>query len=292
VVVTSPVGSTPDVLARAVGAKLGEQLKQPVVVDVRLGAGGNIGYDNVAKSAPDGYSLVLAGNSLLTNPSLYRDLPYNVEKDFVPIAYVAGSQNALVVHPSVEARTVAELIALEKKKPGELSFGSAGSGTPLHLAGEMFNLQAGTKLMHVPYKGSSFATTDLLAGRIQAIFTGIVSFVPQVKAGKLRALAVTGSTRSPLMPDVPTFAEAGMPNYDIEVWFGLYGPAGLPQAIVTRLNDELALAMADPELIAKMNALGLVFPARKGTPELFAKRARAEMAKMAEVVKASGAKAD
>lgn len=292
VVVTSPVGSTPDVLARAVGARLSESLKQPVVVDVRLGAGGNIGYDNVAKSAPDGYSLVLAGNSLLTNPSLYKNLPYDVVKDFQPIAYVAGSQNALVIHPSVEAHTVQELVALEKRRPGELSFGSAGSGTPLHLAGEMFNLQTGTKLVHVPYKGSSFATTDLLAGRIQLIFTGIVSFVPQVKAGKLRALAVTGTSRSPLMPDVPTFAEAGLPNYDVEVWFGLYGPAGLSGAVMTKLNDELALAMADPDLIGRMNALGLVFPARKGTPEQFQQKVRAEMAKMAEVVKASGATAD
>jgi tripartite-type tricarboxylate transporter receptor subunit TctC len=292
VVVTSPVGSTPDVLARAVGAKLGESLKQPVVIDVRLGAGGNIGYENVAKSPPDGYSLVLAGNSLLTNPSLYKNIAYDVQKDFVPIAYVAGSQNVLVAHPSVEARTVSELVTLARKKPGELTFGSAGSGTPLHLAGEMFNLQAGVRLMHVPYKGSSFATTDLLAGRIQLVFAGVISFIPHIKAGKLRPLAVTGSARSPLMPDVPTFAEAGMPNYDIEVWFGLYGPAGLPASIVARLNDELAAAMADPDLIARMNSLGLVFPARKRTPEQFAAAVRAEMIKMAEVVKASGATAD
>jgi tripartite-type tricarboxylate transporter receptor subunit TctC len=292
VVVTSPVGSTPDVLARAVGARLGDSMKQPVVVDVRLGAGGNIGYENVARSPADGYSLVLAGNSLLTNPSLYRNVPYDVLRDFQPIAYIAGSQNALVIHPSVEAQSVQELVVLARRKPGELSFGSAGSGTPLHLAGEMFNLQTGVKLLHVPYKGSSFATTDLLAGRIQLIFTGVISFIPQIKAGKLRALAVTGTTRSPLMPDVPTFAEAGLPNYDIEVWFGLYGPSGLPGAITARLNDELALAMADPELGSRMNALGLVFPARKGTPEQFQQKVRAEMAKMAEVVKASGATAD
>jgi len=292
VVVTSPVGSTPDVLARAVGAKMSESLKQPVVIDVRLGAGGNIGYENVAKSPPDGYTLVLAGNSLLTNPSLYARLSYDVARDLIPIAYVAGSQNVLVAHPSVEARNVTELIALAKKMPGELSFGSAGSGTPLHLAGEMFNLQTGVKLMHVPYKGSSFAATDLLAGRIQLIFSGVVSFIPQIKAGKLRALAVTGATRSPLMPDVPTFAEAGMPNYDIEVWFGLYGPAGLAPGIVARLNDELATAMKDPDLRSRMNSLGLVFPASKGTPEQFAVAVRAEMAKMAEVVKASGARAD
>jgi tripartite-type tricarboxylate transporter receptor subunit TctC len=292
IVVTSPVGSTPDVLARAVGAKLTESLKQPVVVDVRLGAGGNIGYENVARSPADGYSLVLAGNSLLTNPSLYKTVPYDVARDFAPISYVAGSQNALVVHPSVEAHSVQELIALARKRPGELSFGSAGSGTPLHLAGEMFNLQAGVKLVHVPYKGSSFATTDLLAGRIQAIFTGVVSFIPQIKAGKLRALAVTGTTRSPLMPDVPTFAEAGMPDYDIEVWFGLYGPAGMPTSIVQRLNDEIALAAGDPDLNTRLNALGLVFAARRATPEQFGRQVRAEMAKMAQVVKASGATAE
>ena len=260
IVVTSPVGSTPDVLARVVGAKLAQSLKQPVVIDVRLGAGGNIGYENIAKSPPDGYSLVLAGNSLLINPSLYKNLTYDVLRDLLPIAYVAGSQNVLVVHPSVEARTVSELVALAKKRAGELSFGSAGSGTPLHLAGEMFNLQTGARLQHVPYKGSSFATTDLLAGRIQLVFSGVISFIPQIKAGKLRALAVTGATRSPLMPEVPTFAEASMPNYDIEVWFGLYGPAGLPTDIVNRLNDELAALMKDAELIDRMQGLGLVFP--------------------------------
>ena len=292
VVVTSPVGSTPDVLARAVGAKLSATMKQPVVIDVRLGAGGNVGYENVAKSPPDGYSLTLAGNSLLINPSLYKNLSYDVLKDFVAISYVAGSQNVLVVHPSVEARNIAELIALAKKRPGDLSFGSAGSGTPLHLAGEMFNLQAGVRLVHVPYKGSSFATTDLLAGRIQAVFSGVVSFIPQIKAGKLRALAVTGATRSPLMPEVPTFAEAGMPRYDIEVWFGLYGPAGMPADIVARLNEELASAMQDPELVARLNGLGLVFPAKRSTPAQFAQEVRAEILKMAEVVKASGATAD
>ncbi len=292
VVVTSPVGSTPDVLARAVGAKLGSMLRQPIVVDVRLGAGGNVGYENVARSPADGYSLTLAGNSLLINASLYKNLSYDVAKDFVPISYVAGSQNVLVVHPSVEARSVSELIALAKKKPGELSFGSAGSGTPLHLAGEMFNLQAGVRLMHVPYKGSSFATTDLLAGRIHAVFSGVVSFIPQIKSGKLRALAVTGTIRSPLMPEVPTFAEAGMPRFDIEVWFGLYGPAGMPTDIVARLNHEMALAMDDPELVSRMNGLGLVFPAKRSTPAQFATEVRAEILKMAEVVKASGATSD
>lgn len=292
VVVTSPVGSTPDVLARAIGAKLSATMKQPVVIDVRLGAGGNVGYENVAKSPPDGYSLTLAGNSLLINPSLYKNLSYDVLKDFVAISYVAGSQNVLVVHPSVEARNIAELIALAKKRPGDLSFGSAGSGTPLHLAGEMFNLQAAVRLVHVPYKGSSFATTDLLAGRIQLVFSGVVSFIPQIKAGKLRALAVTGATRSPLMPEVPTFAEAGMPRYDIEVWFGLYGPAGMPADIVARLNEELASAMQDPELVARLNGLGLVFPAKRSTPAQFAQEVRAEILKMAEVVKASGATAD
>ena len=152
----------------------------------------------------------------------------------------------------------------------------AGSGTPLHLAGEMFNLQASVHLMHVPYKGSSFATTDLLAGRIHAVFSGVVSFIPQIKSGKLRALAVTGTTRSPLMPEVPTFAEAGMPRFDIEVWFGLYGPAGMPADIVARLNHEMAMAMDDPELVSRMNGLGLVFPAKRSTPAQFATEVRAE----------------
>jgi tripartite-type tricarboxylate transporter receptor subunit TctC len=271
---------------------MAQSMGQPVVVDVRLGAGGNIGYENVAKSPADGYSLTLAGNSLLTNPSLYRNLNYDVARDLVPISFVAGSQNVLVVHPSVDARNVQELIALARSRPGELSYGSAGSGTPLHLAGEMFNLQTGVRLAHVPYKGSAFATTDLLAGRIQLVFSGVVSFVPQIKSGKLRALAVTGASRSPLMPEVPTFAEAGMPNYDIEVWFGLYGPAGLPGALVSRLADEVAAAHNDAELLAKLNALGLAFPKSKSSPAQFAQIVRAEMAKMAEVVKASGATAD
>jgi tripartite-type tricarboxylate transporter receptor subunit TctC len=291
-VVTSPVGSTPDVLARAIAARLSDRWPHPMVVEQKLGAGGNIGYEHVARSPADGYHLVLAGNSLLINPSLYKNLPYDALKDLVPITRVASSQNVLVAHPSVEARTVAELVALAKKMPGKLTYGSAGTGTPLHLAGEMFKLQNGVQIVHVPYKGSRFAANDLLAGRIHLTFSGVVSFIPHLKSGKLRAIAVTGATRSPLMPNVPTFAQAGMPDYDIEVWFGLYGPSGMPAPIVARLNDEFAVVMAEPALRSKMNGLGMALPDRKQSPEQFAGAVRSELAKMAALVKASGARVD
>lgn len=286
-VVPFPVGGAPDVLARSVGAKLAERLGQPVVIENRVGAGGNIAYEMVAKAAPDGYTVVLASTGIATNVSLYKSLSYDATRDFAPISLVASSPHVLVVHPSVPAGSVRELIELAKAKSSQLSFGSSGSGTVLHLAGEMFNTMAGAHLLHVPYKGSSVALTDLLGGRLSLMFSDIPNALQHVKAGKLRALAVTGEQRSPALPQLPTIAEAGIPQYAIIAWFGLLAPAATPAGIVARLNREVVAILGDPDLKGKMAALGQDLGG--DTPEQFGAFIKSEIAKMGEVVKASGA---
>ena len=287
-VVPFPVGGAPDVLARSTGVKLSERLGQSVVIENRLGAGGNIAYDMVAKSAPDGYTIVLASTGVASNVSLYKNLPYDAMRDFAPITLVASSAHVLVAHPSVPAGSVRELIALAKAKSPPLSFGSAGSGTVLHLAGEMFKAKTGVQLLHVPYKGSSLAITDLLGGRIDLMFADLPNALPQIKAGKIRALGMTGATRSPALPDLPTIGEAGVPGYAIIAWFGLLAPAGTPADIVAKLNKEVVAILGNPELKAKMADLGQDLVGDK--PEQFAEFIKSEIATMGEVVKASGAK--
>ena len=286
-VVPFPVGGAPDVLARSTGVKLSERLGQPVVIENRLGAGGNLAYDIVAKAAPDGYTMVLASTGVATNVSLYKNLSYDPVRDFAPITLVASSPHVLVAHPSVPAGSVRELIGLAKEKSSQLNYGSAGSGTVLHLAGEMFNFMTGAQLLHVPYKGASLALNDLLGGRVNLMFSDIPNALPQIKAGKLRALGVTGAQRSQALPQVPTIAEAGIPGYAIIAWFGLLAPAATPAGIVAKLNKEVVAVLGDPNLRGKMADLGQDLVG--DTPEQFGAFIKSEIAKMGEVVKASGA---
>ena len=290
-VVPFPAGGTTDILARAAAQKLTESLGQPVVVDNRPGAGGNIGADVVAKSAPDGYTLLMGTvGTHAINPSLYTKMPYDHVKDFVPVVLVAGVPNVLVVNPSVPVNSVADLIKLAKSKPGAINFASSGSGTSIHLSGELFKTMAGVDMTHVPYKGSAPALTDLIGGQVQVMFDNLPSALPQIKGGKLRAIAVTSLKRAPVLPDVPTIAESGLPGFEASSWFGVLAPAGTPAPVVARLNAEVNKWLQSPEAREQLLAQGAV--AAGGTPEQFAAHIRAETEKWAKVVKASGAKVD
>ncbi len=289
IVVTFPPGGAPDTLARVLADKWSQALGQPVTVDNKPGAGGNIGADFVAKSAPDGTTLVIGTvGTHAINPSLYTTMPYNHVRDFTPVTFLASTPNMLVVNNSVPARNVKELIELARKQP--LTFGSAGSGTSIHLSGELFNTQAGVKMQHIPYKGRAQAVPDLLGGRITMMFDNMPSALPLVKAGEIRALAVTSATRSPAAPNVPTLAESGLPQFEATSWFALLGPAGMPRDVQLRINAETARVLALPDVKEKLATLGLD-PA-PGTPEALTALIQAETAKWARVVKESGAKAD
>ena len=290
-IVPFTAGGTTDILARTIGQKLGESLRQPVIVDNRPGAGGNIGADLVAKAKPDGYTLVMGTiGTQSINASLYSKMPYDSAKDFAPITLVAIVPNVLVVNPTVPAKSVAELIALAKSKPGALNFASSSTGGSPHLSGEMFKQMAGVDIAHVPYKGSAPAITDLLGGQVQLMFDNLPSALPQVKAGKLRALAVTSARRSPAAPDLPTIAEAGVPGYEVDSWFGILAPAGTPREIVNKLNAEIVKILQMPDVKERLSEQGAV-PVGD-TPEHFAEHIRKETVKWAKVVKASGARAD
>src|SRR5271166_4588940 len=226
-VVPFPAGGTTDILAREVGQRLSVSLGQSVIVDNRPGAAGNIGSELVAKSAPDGYTLLMATvGTHAINPSLYARMPYDHVKDFTPVVLVAGVPNVLEVTPSLPVYTVADLIKLAKEKPGQINFASSGSGTSIHLSGELFKTMAGVDMTHVPYKGSAAAITDLIGGQVQVMFDNLPSSLPQIKAGKLRAIAVTSAQRAPALPDVPTIAESGLPGFEATSWFGVVAPAG------------------------------------------------------------------
>ncbi len=290
-VVPFPAGGTTDILARAVAQKLTEAWGQPVVVDNRPGAGGNIGSELVAKAAADGYTLEMGTvGTHAINPSLYAKMPYDHVKDFAPVILVAGVPNVLVVNPGVPAHSVAELIAYAKTHPGKLNFASSGSGTSIHLSGELFKVMSGADMMHVPYKGSAPALADLIGGQVQLMFDNLPSSLPQIRAGKLRALAVTSGTRAAALPDTPTIAESGLPGFEASSWFGVLAPAGTPPAIVSKLNAEIAKWLASPEAKEKMQSQGA--NAAGGSPEDFARHIQAETAKWAKVVKDSGAKVD
>ena len=291
IVVPFPAGGTTDILARAVAQKLTETLGQSVVVDNRPGAGGNIGAELVAKSPPDGYTLLMGTvGTHAINASLYAKMPYDHVKDFVPVILVAGVPNVLVVNPSVPANSVPELIAYIKANPGKVNFASSGSGTSIHLAGELFKTMAGVSMTHVPYKGSAPAVTDLIGGQVQLMFDNLPSALPQIKAGKLRALAVTSTQRASALPDVPTVAEAGLPGFDATSWFGLLAPAGTPKDVVAKLNAEVAKWLATPEAREKLASQGAI--AAGQSPEDFTRHIAAETAKWQKVVKESGAKVD
>ena len=286
-----PPGGPLDTVGRALAQKLTEAWGQSVIVDNRPGAGGNIGADLVAKAAPDGYTVVMGALSThAVNPSLYAKMPYDAVKDFAPITLVAITPNVLVVNPSLPVNSVRELIAYAKANPGKLAFGSGSNGSAGHLAGELFKADTGTDLLHVPFKGAAPAMQALLSGDIQMMFDNLASASAQVKAGKLKALAVTTARRSPLAPDLPTMAESGVPGFDISTWFGLLAPAGTPPEIVGRWNAEVGRILRTPEMRERLTAMGAE-PA-PDTPAEFAQFIASEAAKYARIVKVSGAKPD
>src|SRR3954464_10037872 len=286
------VGFTPggpsDILARALGAKLSETLGQPVVVENRPGAGGNLAAEIVAKSAPDGNTWLLGNNSILaTNAALYSHLGYDPVKDFAPVALVAIQPNILVVHPSVPAHSVRELIAFAKAHPGQLNYASTGAGVAAHLSAELFKAMAGVDMIHVPYKGAQPALTDVIAGQCQLMFATSASVIPYIKAGRLRALAVTTASRSPSLPDLPTVSEAGVPGFESITWHGVVVPSATPPTTVERLNRAINGALAQKDLLERLNGLGAeVAP---GTPQDFAAYIAREIPKWTKVVKDSGA---
>jgi tripartite-type tricarboxylate transporter receptor subunit TctC len=287
IIVGFAAGGSTDVTARIVAQALSERLGQSVIVENRPGAGGNIGAEAVAKADPDGYTLLLATNgTLAANPSLFKKLPFNVKKDFAPIALTAFVPNLLVVNPSVPATNLADFIAYAEANPGKLNFGSSGNGTSLHIAGELFNVLAGVNMTHVPYRGGALALTDLLAGQIQLMFEPVVEVIEQVRAGKVRALGVTTVKRSALLPDVPTIAES-LPGYEITGWNGLLAPAATPSDIITRLNratDEALHSSAVREKLAEQGSE----PAG-GTPAEFGAFLDSELIKWKKLVEISGA---
>ncbi|MCY0857502.1 MULTISPECIES: tripartite tricarboxylate transporter substrate binding protein [unclassified Cupriavidus] len=245
-------GGSVDIAARLITEAWGRQLGQPVVADNRAGASGNIGMDQTAKAKPDGYTLAINNVALAVNPSLFAKLPFDTERDLMSVGTMGTSQHVLVVTNSLPAKDVKALIALAKSRPGQLSFGSAGTGSTFHMAAELFKSESGTAILHVPYKGGGPAMVDTIAGQVQLSFPVLSAALPQVQAGKLRALAVTGPKRSPLLPDVPTIAEAGLPNYAFETWFIVSAPAGTPKDVIARLNQTLNQALAAPEIKARL----------------------------------------
>ncbi len=291
IVVPFPAGGTTDILAREAGQRLTQALGQPFVVDNRPGAGGNIGAELVAKSPPDGYTLLMGTvGTHAINASLYSRMPYDHVRDFAPVILVAGVPNVLVVNPSVPVHSVQELIAYAKANPGKLNFASSGSGTSIHLAGELFKVMTGVQMSHVPYKGSAPALADLAGGQVQLMFDNLPSSLQLIKAGKLRALAVTSAQRSSALPDLPTVAEAGLPGFEATSWFGLLAPAGTPPDVIAKINAEVAHWLASPEAKDKLASLGAI--AAGGSPEDFARHIAAETAKWQKVVKASGARVE
>jgi len=285
-----PAGAV-DIASRATAYELSRILGQPVNVENKPGAGGNLGGAEAARSAPDGYTLFMTTSGIQAiNPALYAKMPFDPNKDLAPVAALVSLNNVLVVHPSVPAKTVQEVIALAKKDPGKWTYASSGNGTSIHMSGAMFTQLTGTDMLHIPYKGSGPAVTDLLAGQVNMMFDNIPSSLPHIKAGKLRALATTGAKRDPALPDLPTIAEAGVPGYESGVWFGLTVPAGTPREIIVKLNAAALQAARSPEFVKRMTDLG--YNLIPGTPEEMTAMNRAELARWAPIVKSSGAKID
>ena len=285
-VVPFPPGGSADILGRSVGQKLGERLGQPVVIDNRPGAGASIGAKAVAEAPADGYTLLLGTVSSHAMSPATNTVGYDPVKDFTPIAEIASIPFVVLVHPGVPVKSIAELVALAKSKPGQVTYASAGSGTSNHLAGELLGMAAGIKMLHVPYKGSAPALNDLLGGQVNAMFDLQLTAMPQIKSGKVRALAMTGAKRSALLPELPTVREAGVPGYEVTAWFGFFGPAGVPKPIVDRLNAELNAIMKLPDIRAKFAELGV--ETESGSAEEFAGFVRGEAGKWAAVIKAAG----
>ena len=291
IVLGFPPGGATDILSRDFAAKLGDELKQQVLIENKPGAGGTIGADLVAKSPADGYTLTIGTSSNHAIAlSLYKKLPYDPVKDFAPITMLAVSQNVVVVNQSVPANSIKELVAYAKANPAKVNFGSSGNGTISHLTGEMFNTLNGTQITHIPYKGSAFVFPDLVSGQITMMFDSTISIAPILKSGKARALAVTGSKRSKLMPELPTVAESGYPGFESTNWFGFFAPAGTPKDIVDRLHAASVKVLSTPELQERFAKHGAEVLAN--TPEEAAAMLKSDIAKWAEVAKKSGAKID
>lgn len=291
IIVPFSAGGTTDILARVMADELSKRLKQPVTIDNRPGAGGNIGAARAAKAAPDGYTLVMGTvGTHAINMSLYKDPGYDNVKDFAPISRVANVPNVLEVNVSAPYKDVKQLIAYAKAHPGDLTFASSGNGTSIHLAGELFKTMTGVDMRHIPFKGSAPAVTALLGEQVNMMFDNLPSSFAQIKAGKLRALAVTSSVRSAALPDVPTIAESGLPGYEATSWFGLLAPAGTPPAVIKLLNDQVVAILAEPAVKTKLDEQGAVPHPEK--PEAFAAFIRAETAKWSKTVKDSGATVD
>lgn len=279
-------GGPNDIIARLVGGRLSDALGQQIVVENRAGAGGNIGTDFVAKAPPDGYTLLSAGpGSLIVNP-LLGAVPYDTARDFAPVSMMASAPNVLVVHPSLPARSVKELIELARARPRELNYASGGAGSTPHLSGALFAVMAGIAIVHVPYKGTGPASADLLGGQVQMAFFGIPPLLPHIKSGKLRALAVTGKRRSPELPEVPTVHEAALPGYEVSPWYGLLAPAGTPHPIVRKLNAEVTKIVHSAEMKKSLASQGA--EPVGGTPDEYAAVLRADTATWARVIKEAG----
>ena len=289
-IVPFAAGGPADVYGRAVAQRLQDVLKQSFVVENRPGAGSLIGTEAVAKSAPDGYTLLLMSNTHTVNESLFASKPYELMRDFAPVAPINYSDLVLVTRPTLEAGSTADLLRMAKAKPGDLSYASSGPGTPYHMAGELFKAVAGVNILHIPYKGSSGARTDVLSGQVDMMFDAVPTMVEFVRSGRVKALATTGKTRSQVLPNVPTMAESGVPDYEAVIWLGLLAPKGTPAAIVNRLNEEVGKMASDPQVVqawAKQGATPL-----KMSPDAFSKYMQDDITKWARIVKLSGAKAD
>ncbi len=290
-IVPFPPGGGNDTVARAIGQQVSPELGQPVVIDNRPGAGGSVGAELAAKAPPDGYTLFLAGvGSHAVNPNVHAHLAYDPVKDFAPVTLIASAPSVLVVNPSVPARTFAEFTAYARANPGKLNYASNGAGSAAQLAAAMYESMAGVKMVHVPYKGIAPAMTDLLGGQVQLMFGTVVALVPHIQAGKLRALAVTSRKRSPLLPDVPTIAESGLPDYQAGSWYGIEAPAGTPRPIIDKLNAVIVKALRQPDVVKRLAADGAEVVG--STPEEFGEHIKSEIARVGKVVRAAGIQAE
>lgn len=289
-VVPWPPGGLVDVLGRVLGQKMSDSLGQPIIVENRPGAGGNIGTDAVAKSPPDGYTLLVATSAHAMNASIYRTLAFDPVGDFTPIVLAARAASILVVNPSVPAKSLKELIALAQAKPGKLTYASAGIGTPAHLYAEMLKSRADIDIMHVPYKGAPPAMVDLLGGRVDMLFANMTVALPQIQSGKLRAIGITSSQRSPYLTDVPTLSESGLPGFDATQWLGILGPKSLPENIVVKLNAEANKALQAPDVKKALATHGMDVVG--STPKEFGDTLKADIARWSEVVKRAGVTMD